>query len=112
MKNSILLFLTISIFACQNSELNQIKDKISIRGTVENGEVITAQDISEIKYLSPGTYSLKFTSSGKEKMRLITTANLNKNIEIRLGNEVVSKPVVREIIDGDIMQITGIKALN
>lgn len=129
MKNLFLLFLIVSIFACQNSnnnstakssednvnvekfsdsELNQIKNKISIRGTEENGEVVSSQDISEIKFISPGMFNLKFTPSGKEKIRLITTANLNKNIEVRIGNEIVSKPVVQEIIDSEEMQITGI----
>lgn len=51
--------------------------------------------------------TLKFTEKGKEKLSQLTKRSLNKRIAILIDGELISAPVVRDVLTGGIAQITG-----
>lgn len=51
--------------------------------------------------------SLEFTDEGAEKFAVLTEKNLNKPLPIMLDQQVISAPVVQQVITGGSAQISG-----
>lgn len=90
-------------------DLEKIKNAMTIRGSEPGGEIITGADLVAVSFSEEEVFELIFKPEGTAKMKALTTANMDKNMEIRLGEEVISKPKVRAVIAMDKMQVTGMK---
>lgn len=90
-------------------ELGKIKNAMTIRGSEAGGEIITGADLIAVNFTEEEVFELVFKPKGAAKMKALTTANLGENMEIRLGEEVISKPKVRAVIALEKMQVTGMK---
>ena len=90
-------------------QLAKIKSAMTIRGTEPDGEIITGDDLIGVNFVEEEIFELIFKPEGVAKMQRLTKANMDKNMEIRLGEEVISKPLVKAVIGLDRMQVTGMK---
>lgn len=78
---------------------------------LHNKVVVSNNDIAEVKVVQaggPSQYgiSIKFNSSGADKMRRATKAHIGKPLAILLDGQVMMAPVVRDAIGGSAM-LTG-----
>lgn len=95
-----------------DSELLNSRDRISRQYLIEKRVVVSGEDLIDAQATfdqrtREPVVSFKFNNSGARRFAQITADNIGKPFAIVLDNEVISAPVIREIIPTGTGQISG-----